>query len=237
MRYPVFILLTACFFSCKGPANTTTAANDSTSQTNTKPAATDHCPVSAEAAANIAHALSLQVLEDMTDEEARNWKPSDDMTQGLTSQQFDTVYNDHCLLCIKRTADYMGAYPTTAITYHNFDKRTGKEITAKDVFTKAKMNELLTECNNDIALTIENARKDVLPADREDYYNAMQTRPQFTMESLDKFMIADDGVTFNYDFEFPHARLDLEPTGDISFSIQDIRPFLKPDGPLGFWLK
>ena len=197
----------------------------------------DQCPMSDTARLAIQHALSLQVLEDMTDEEAAQWQPCFNDCQGLTSQSFDTTFNDHCILSICRIAEYMGAYPSTGIKYFNFDKTTGQLINADDVFIGSKMKELIKKCKAALKEEVAEARKDTEPADREVFDNCIKLAPEFTVESLSKFSIDREGIVVHYDFEFPHAVRALGPLGDIHLSASELRPYLKPNGVLSFMLQ
>ncbi len=222
----IYLFIGACIFSSCGGKD---AATDSTAQSTATPAGD-------AATQKISKALSLTTLEDMSEEDAGKWKPCEDC-QGLTSQTFDTVYDANSIICIKRTAEYMAAYPSTGVTYFNFDKRTGDKVTAKDVFTAEKMNNLVKECNDRIDIIVTSGRKGVGADDMESYNSTMETMTPFTIENLDHFYVTNEGVVFNYQFGFPHAIQALEPSGDLSFSIAQLKSSLKPDGLLGAWVK
>jgi hypothetical protein len=54
----------------------------------------------------------------------------------------------------------------------------------------------------------------------------------FNTGNLDKFQIEPKGITFYYPYDFNHASLYCEPPGEFFLSLHDIRPFLRPNGPL-----
>lgn len=245
MRYLLILVLATVFYSCNETTKQTsqTVSDSATTRPTTVPS--EACKLTATAAEEIKKALSLQVLEGMTDEEARKWKPCDGTCQGLTDQLFDTLYNDNCILEIKRMAEYMGAYPSTGIRYFNFDKATGKLLTADDIFITDKIDDLLADCRETIKMAADDGRKDLQANDGSDagpddvdmYNNCIESAPAFTSEYLDKFSIEKNGITIHYEFEFPHAILAWEPSGDIHLSKAQLKPYLRPDGPLGFMLK
>jgi len=55
---------------------------------------------------------------------------------------------------------------------------------------------------------------------------------RFGVENLDTFRLDDKGVTFVYDFEFPHVSEALEPAGEYFLSYEELRPYINPEGPL-----
>lgn len=54
----------------------------------------------------------------------------------------------------------------------------------------------------------------------------------FTAANLDWFSISDRGVTFVYDYGFPHVIKAVEPTGAFFFSWARLKPYIKPGGLL-----
>lgn len=238
MRYSLLIVLAVIVTSCHNSANNT--KNDNKTWGNGSQAdnmAIDN-PISADATVKIGQSLSLQKLEQMSDDEARNWKPCNEPPcEGLVDQGFDTLYNDHSIICIKRVAEYMGAYPSTGISYYDFDTRTGERITAKDILIASKMQDLVEECNNRIAYAIKDSRLTVASEDTEAFNSGIESRASFTVKNLDEFFMKNDRVIFHYDFDFIHALKALQPNGDIAFTAQQLRPYIKPDGPLAFMIK
>lgn len=43
--------------------------------------------------------------------------------------------------------------------------------------------------------------------------------------------------TFKYEYDFLHVIKAWEPSGDIEFNAEALRPYIKPDGGLSFMLK
>lgn len=234
MRWCLFTLFVFSLFSCnEHSSNETTKVSDSAIVT---PSGADCSNVAATS--KIKEAISLEELEGMTLEEAHEWKPCDTPgCQGLTYYKLDTVYEEHCLLSIKYTAEYMGAYPSTGISYYNFDLRTGNKLTASDIFDSGQLDALVKYCNDYINTLIEKSRKDVEATEVEDYNNGVSTRPEFTKESLNRFYLTNDGLVLNYDFEFPHVIQALSPVGDIPLSALQLKQYLKKDGSLNYMLQ
>jgi hypothetical protein len=60
---------------------------------------------------------------------------------------------------------------------------------------------------------------------------------KFTTSHLDNFAINDQGVTFLFDAEFPHAVQAFEPGGSYFFSYAELKPYIKRDGPLAVFIR
>jgi hypothetical protein len=54
----------------------------------------------------------------------------------------------------------------------------------------------------------------------------------FTVANLDRFSVSDKGITFWYDYGFPHIIQALQPEGRFFFSWTELKAFIKPDGLL-----
>lgn len=239
MRRNLFILFCFTILACnntpKTPAAPTADLAAATTAAATPPQ--EDCPMTPEVKAIVGKALSLQVLEAMSDKEAAKWKPATGPCEGLCNQSFDTEYDAHCIFGVKRTAEYMGAYPSVQWQWLYFEKHSGKVLKATDIFMPAKMKELVKHCKMAIADTITTARKAV-PAEDLDLYNTgIEHMAPLTTQTLDKFSVENDGIVIHYDFEFPHAVLGLQPDGNIRLTPQDMQTFVNPDGPLGYLIK
>ncbi|MCI0524896.1 MAG: hypothetical protein L0Y75_06490 [Acidobacteria bacterium] len=56
-------------------------------------------------------------------------------------------------------------------------------------------------------------------------------------ENLDDFSVNITGVTFLYDFGFPHVVKALEPSGRYFFSYEGLKQYIKRDGLLGVFIR
>jgi hypothetical protein len=59
---------------------------------------------------------------------------------------------------------------------------------------------------------------------------------EFKVEHLNDFSVGDKGVTFLYDAGYPHVIKAFEPDGQYFFSYAELKPYIKPNGPLGQFL-
>ena len=186
----------------------------------------------------IRNTLSVLNVLDITAEEFAEMN-QDTPLIGLQAYELDTTYDEHCVLSVTVKVDWNAAYPTYYEYYYNFDKRNGLRLRMSDIVKADSMNGFIQLCNGLLANNVATQKADITKADRlEDFNNILkETPPVFTEENIDNYVITRDGIKIEYKFNFPRYALTIEPEGTLEFSIADMTPYLKPDGPLGFWLK
>lgn len=156
--------------------------------------------------------------------------------------EFDYVvnFNANNILDVTFTQSGMAAYPDSQSRTIPIDLRTGNVITAKDVFVVAKLAELArlvdAKLQADIAEVILAAKADRQLTETSSIVEALE-EVKFEVKDLDDFSINKDGVTFLYEVGFPHAHRAFEPGGHYLFSYSELKPFIKPTGPLGQFVK
>jgi hypothetical protein len=156
----------------------------------------------------------------------------------ITGLDFDVVLDDGRLLTLAITEETMGAYPTVNVLTDTFDLQTGKKIGAEALRSdqrsalarlldkrvhdawKAKKQELAKapvkegECGPDVATGFMEG-----------------SGPSFTVAMLDGVAATKDGLTFDFDFGFPHVVLACSPSVDMSLSWKAASAFVDPKGP------
>ena len=157
--------------------------------------------------------------------------------------EFDYVvnYNAHQLLDITFSQSGSGAYPDQQTKHFLIDLRSGKLLKAADVFVAEKLPDLTARI--DVKLHAE--LKDILErlrashSDAEDLKMASEAQEPLTyaQDDLDNFSVGSKGVTFLYDAGYPHAIDAFAPNGRYFFSYAELKPFIKPDGPLGQFIQ
>jgi hypothetical protein len=148
---------------------------------------------------------------------------------------------DH-LLDITFTQDGSGAYPDNQTKHFLINLRNGKVVKATDAFQSAKFAELAAAVDKKLQAELKkideenetpNAETPEDKAMRREAYEALK----FEVQNLDEFSVGRKGVTFLYDAGFPHVIRALEPDGRYFFSYSELKPFIKPDGPLGQFVR
>ena len=97
---------------------------------------------------------------------------------------------------------------------------------ARDVFVK--LSELAAKGKQRQAAEIKKAILEIKKEDPEEENPAsLFENTDFTVENLDKFSVSDKGITFWYDYGFPHVILALQPEGRYFFSWAELKPFIR----------
>ena len=113
------------------------------------------------------------------------------------------------------------------------DLRTGRRLRAADVFDRAALGELARQVDQRMQVEIAHIGEDVHEARPGRYRDASGRPKHFGLNDLDRFSVGEDGVTFDYEFEpqvlFAEAN---DAHGDYFFPWAELRPMLRPDGPL-----
>ena len=107
-------------------------------------------------------------------------------------------------------------------------------LKASDVFLPGKLQQLATLVNEKLQHELKESTPEILKGgdisanDLRDLHEALK----FEVANLNDFEVSNDGLVFLYDAGFPHVIKALEPDGRYYFSYQELKPFLKTDGPL-----
>ncbi|MBW4694502.1 MAG: DUF4163 domain-containing protein [Lyngbya sp. HA4199-MV5] len=180
---------------------------------------------------NVQTAVSLksvigQSLNELRTEFLESW--------WLSEIDYTVNYNQNSLLDLTFTISGVGAYPSTYEKHRLVSLKTGKALRATDVFKK--------EAFGTIAVMVDKAMQaEMKAAIASGDQGGADIRDQlankrFQIKNLNAFSISDQGVTFLYDFGFPHVIKALEPSGRYFFSYDQLKTCIKPDGALGVFL-
>lgn len=182
--------------------------------------------VSPAIARKIEAALDYEKLFDFTIKEEQG------EYQWLEEASYEVLYNEHHILCLGLTIEGTAAYPSGSQRYVVVDTRTGSAAGPADVFTdRGKLAELV---NERMAKAIEDEVKvwkedaDMKDLDEKELLGDKT----FTEENLANFSVDAKGVTFRYEFGFPHAILAAEPDSEYLFTWSELRSFISPQGLL-----
>jgi hypothetical protein len=117
------------------------------------------------------------------------------------------------------------------------DLKTGKRVTPLDVFIN--LERLAAKAKDKQAAEVEKSLKQIEsdPANKEYLDFDFFENTNFTVENLEKFAVSDKGVTFIYDYGFPHVIFALQPEGRYFFSWAQLKPFIKPGGLLAKFIR
>jgi hypothetical protein len=151
----------------------------------------------------------------------------------LENFDYEVKYNDNHILSIALFAEGSAAYPSSGTRWVTVDTRTGEILLIDDLFAEEKRNGLLKLINakmiaNEAAAIKEDPEvKEALRDQRVSYGEDIQPGAgKLDLDSLAGFFITDTGVTFVYDYGFPHVIQALEPDGSYEFTFKEIKPFV-----------
>lgn len=173
-----------------------------------------------EMALNYERAFGFTIKEEQTD------------LQWLEEASYEVLYNKHNILCIGLYIEGTAAYPSGDQKYVVLDTRNGAVAGPSAVFADRKK---LTELVNDrikraMADAVKEWKKDPDTADLDQ--KELLGDKVFREENLANFSIDAKGITFRYEFGFPHVILAAEPESEYTFTWAEMKPYIAPRGLL-----
>jgi hypothetical protein len=164
--------------------------------------------------------IPLNVNEEITD------------VQWLEQADFLVDYNKNDTLTVTMTIYGSGAYPSSSNKTVVVDTRTGVRVTPGDIFVNLEglATMIKRAQSEEIVAGIVEIKKD--PEMNETDPASLLADADFTAADLNAFSVGDKGVTFIYEYGFPHVIQALEPEGKYFFTWDQLRPYIKPGGLL-----
>ena len=184
-------------------------------------------------------ALSKKIEDTISYQKNNNLNLKDELNeyQWLETAGYEVNYNKNGLLDIVLTTEGSAAYPSIFNKEIVVDLKSGNRLTAQNVFVK--LPALAAAVGKMQLAEIKKAqadyKKDPESADFDGGEYFMSAK--FTAKNLDEFKISDKGVTFTYDYGFPHVVLALQPDGEYFFSWAQVKPYIKADGLLARFVR
>jgi hypothetical protein len=157
--------------------------------------------------------------------------------QWLEEANYEVNYNKNGILDVTIFLEGAGAYPWVVQKTVVVDLKTGAQVRPQDVFTN--LNGLAAKVKKaqqaEMKKAPEEYKKDPDSADFD--ASAYFDKADFTVKNLSEFTVSDEGVTFLYDYGFPHVVKALEPEGRFFYSWRELKPFLRRDGLFAKFLR
>lgn len=149
--------------------------------------------------------------------------------QWLEEASYAVDYNKNGILGVTLMISGSGAYPSESSKTVIVNLKTGAKVLAKDVFVK--LSELAAKGKQAQKAEIKKAIIEI-KKDNPDEENpaSLFENADFTVKNLDEFSISDKGITFWYDYGFPHVIQAFQPEGRYFFSWAQLKPFIVRDG-------
>ncbi|HEX8289484.1 MAG TPA: hypothetical protein VF556_15990 [Pyrinomonadaceae bacterium] len=155
----------------------------------------------------------------------------------LDNAEYEVGYNKNGILSIAVTIDGSGAYPSMYTKHVVVDTKTGNRVKAADVFVK--IPELVRFADKALQTRIQRSIAELKKDSTEDEASMkeMLAGKKFGAENLEFFSVNDKGVTFYFDYGFPHVAMALEPENNFFFAYSQLKPFIKPNGLLNQFVR
>jgi hypothetical protein len=150
---------------------------------------------------------------------------------GTVGSSYSINYNKNYILSLSIALETMGAYPDGYLESYNFNIKTGERLFIESLIKKDSLDPLLRNLNAELTKRIEEAKaiadEDAEKSGDTESINDLFTKTEFSKEDLKNFIITDKGITFYFEFGFPHAVQALEPPGDFSIPKEELKPYLE----------
>ena len=185
-------------------------------------------------------ALSKKIESSISYSSVLNLNLKDELreTQWLEEADYEVGYNKNSVLSIALSMNGSGAYPDGTTKYVVVDLKTGKRVRSSDVFSNLSgLLALVRKAKEkEIAQAIVDIKKD--PENNEaNPVDLFKDSAKYNPLKLDEFSVSDDGVTFHYDYGFPHVIQALQPSGEFVFTWKQIKPYIKIGGLLAQFIR
>lgn len=155
----------------------------------------------------------------------------------LEEGDYKIEYNKNGILSAALYVSGSGAYPSEYTKRVVVNLKTGNAVKAADVFVK--LPELARFANKSLQARIkkEIAERRKESADEAATMREMIAGTKFAAKNLEFFAVSDKGVSFYFDYGFPHVALALEPDRRFFFTFAQLKPFIKPGGLLAGFVR
>ncbi|MEZ4535446.1 MAG: hypothetical protein R3D26_10660 [Cyanobacteriota/Melainabacteria group bacterium] len=171
---------------------------------------------------------SALVFEKIHDPDLKGW---------LSNADYYVMYNRDNLLDVIYWADGFGAYPEAYFKTIRLSLKTGAKMPAAGIFKKERLGDLVKLVDTAMQNKIKLKLKEDVPAEDASMFKEQLNNAHFTMKAIDSFCVGGDGITFYYEFGFPHISRCYEPEGFFFFPYSQLQGYLRADGPLGHYVK
>ena len=160
--------------------------------------------------------LGLNLQDELTD------------IQWLEDADYSVVFNGKGVLCIELFMEGSAAYPDSVTKTTVVDLRTGTIVKTSDQFKDLKGLAAMVRKsqNKEIDDAVAEIKKE--PEFKDEDPADLFKDADFRRKDLEGWSVNGKGVTFKYDYGFPHVIQALQPDGIYFFTWDQLRPFLLP---------
>lgn len=141
----------------------------------------------------------------------------------LVVADYTIHYNQHHLLSMTFRESGVGAYPSTNLKRLTIDVRTGRPLSAA-AFDASQQAKLATMVDASVQQAL--SQSPMVEGER------LSGEYHFVVDSLNDFIVTEQGIVFVFDFETRHVNRVLTPLSEHLVAWSDLRGFIAPKSPL-----
>lgn len=152
--------------------------------------------------------------------------------QWLEEATYSVIYNKGDILCVYLSIEGSGAYPDSSDRWIVVNSKTGMKQTPAMVFKDLSVLAAMVKQDQriEVAEAIKEMKKD--PDLQDPDPSTLFTDTDFHSSELKAFSVDEKGVTFHYDYGFPHVIQAAQPAGVFTYTWAQMKPHLKAGGLL-----
>ncbi|MEP7212258.1 MAG: hypothetical protein ABI791_04240 [Acidobacteriota bacterium] len=179
-------------------------------------------------------AVSRSITAAISPEKVLDLNVKDELNeyQWLYEADYKVIFNGNGLICVNLWMEGVGAYPDSVDRYVTVRTTDGRRLAAADLFIK--LPELAANVRTlqraEIRAATAEIKKDPEASDIDT--SQLFSEASFAVKDLDSYFLDSKGVTFVYDYGFPHVIKAIEPAGEFRLPWARLKPFIKPGGLL-----
>ena len=152
--------------------------------------------------------------------------------QWLEEVDYKVLFNRDGILCVNLWMTGIAAYPDSVERYVTLDTAAAHVVRPGELFTNLSALAALVKTKQRSELRTATAEMKKDPESADVHPEELFSETKFTAADLGSYFIDATGVTFVYDYGFPHVLTALEPPGKYHMSWKELRPFIKRGGLL-----
>jgi hypothetical protein len=153
----------------------------------------------------------------------------------LNEVGYTVNYNQNNILDLTYLISGSAAYPSSYEKHVSVDLKTGQVLRAKDLFKADALGAIARTVDQMMQREIQEKISEFRQQE-PDLGSDLFAKHHFQQKHLNDFNIGKQGVTFHYNFEFPHAIKAAEPSGAYLLSYEKLMRYIRQDSVLGFHL-
>ena len=157
--------------------------------------------------------------------------------QWLEEADYKVIFNRDGILCVNLWMTGTAAYPDSVERYVTVSSADAHVLKSGELFSNlpALAAAVRKKQRVEIKASSDEMKKD--PENADVHPEQLFEEAKFTVAELNSFFIDAAGVTFVYDYGFPHVLTALEPGGQYHMSWNELKPFIKRGGLLARFVR